>query len=170
MENSQKKKKKISKKNLIIITVTSVVIIMLIAIILYLVFQKDKGDAKDTRPTVVTKDNVDDVIDSMNSTVKDGSYEVTMNTEWIFNKKSSNAYVENSTYNTRTVYFDVNLADSGKLVYSSPYIPVGEKIQGFSLDSKLKPGKYNAIVTYHLVDDNKKEVSKLSITVTFQIK
>lgn len=170
MENNSPKKQKMTTKNRIIIIVTAVVFIALIATIVYLLFHKDKKDyTKDDRPTVVTKDNVDEVIDSIDDPVEDGSYEITMNTEWNFSKKSSDAYVENSTRNTRTVYFDVNLADSGELVYSSPYIPVGEKIQNFTLDSKLKPGKYNGVVTYHLVDDNKEEVSSLSVTVTFQV-
>ena len=162
------KKVKLSKKQRILIAVVAVVIVALVGIIIYLLFYKD-NEAKDTRPTVVTQDNVNDVIAAMDKPVEDGSYEITMNTEWTFDKKSSDAYVENSTANTRTVYFDVTLADSGELVYSSPYIPVGEKIQGFALDSELEPGTYDALVTYHLVDDNKEEVSNLSVTVTFQV-
>jgi len=169
MEKKAPKKQKMSKKNRIIIITTAVVFVGLIATIIYLLFLKDRNDSFDTRPTVVTQDNVDEVIAAMDGPVQDGSYEITMNTEWIFDKKSSDAYVENSTSNSRTVYFDVSLADTKELVYSSPYIPVGEKIQGFALDSKLEPGTYDAFVTYHLVDDNKKEVSNLAVTVTFQV-
>lgn len=168
MEKNSTQKTKLSRKNRIIIAVTAVVFVALIATIVYLLLRKDDKEI-DTRPTVVTEDNVDEVIAAMNEPVVDGSYEVTMNTEWTFDGNSSDAYVENSANNSRTVYFDVTLADTGELVYSSPYVPVGEKVKGFALDTKLESGTYNAVVTYHLVDDNKEEVSNLSVTVTFHV-
>lgn len=170
MKKSMKAKPKTSRLTIILISIIAVLLIVMGIVIYFLLHKDEKNDTKDDRPTVVTQDNVDEVIADMDKPIDDGTYEVTMNTDWLFNSDTSNAYVENSTNNTRTVYFDVNLADTGELVYSSPYIPVGEKIQNFVLDSKLSPGKYNGLVTYHLVDDNKKEVSNLSVTVTFQVK
>lgn len=178
MENQNLKNEKpqltpeqVAKKKKIQVTITVVVFSLLIAVIIYLLFFKDKdNNDKDTRPMVVTEDNVDDVINAMDKPVKDGYYDVTMSTKWVFDGNSSDAYVENSKSNTRTVYFDVNLSDTKELVYSSPYIPVGKKMKGFALKSKLAPGAYDAYVTYHLVDDNNKEVSSLSVNITFQVK
>lgn len=171
MKTNTQKKAKISLKTGILITVAAIVFIAMSATIIYLLLQKDDKEIikKDNRPTVVTEANVDEVVAAMDEPVPDGSYEISMNTKWTFDGNSSNAYVENSVSNTRTVYFDVTLADTGDLIYSSPYIPVGEKVEGFSLDSKLESGSYAAVVTYHLVDDNKEEVSNLSVTVTFQV-
>jgi len=155
----------------IIIAVSTVVIVAMAGTIVYLLQQKDNSEIvkKDGRPTVVSEENVDEIIATMDEPVADGSYEVSMNTKWTFDGDKSNAFVENSVNNTRTVYFDVTLADTGELVYSSPYIPVGEKVEGFALDTKLESGSYDAVVTYHLVDDNHEEVSNLGITVTFQV-
>ncbi len=168
MKTNTSSKQKMSVKARIAIGVTVVVILGLIATIVYLVLPKD-SDKKDNRPTVVTEQNVEEVIEAMDKPVTDGYYEVSMNTKWTFDGGSSNAFVENATSNTRTVYFDVTLADTGELVYSSPYIPVGSKIENFALDAKLNPGAYNGIVTYHLVDDNHEEVSNLAVTVSFQV-
>ena len=167
MKKDSPKKKKLSLKARIAIGVTAVIIIGLIAIIAYLLLHKEKNN--NDRPTVVTEANVDEVIAAMDEPVADGSYEITMNTEWIFNGTSSDAYVANSANNTRTVYFDVAIAGTGQLVYSSPYLPVGSQIKNFALDAKLNSGAYDGIVTYHLVDDKKEEVSNLSVTVTFQV-
>ena len=171
MKKDSRKKAGLSLKTGIIITVLSVVFIAMAGTIIYLLVTEDDSSnkKKDERPTVVTEKNVKEVVDAMNEPVEDGSYEVSMNTKWTFDKNSSNAYVENSINNTRTVYFDVTLADTEELVYSSPYIPVGEKVEGFALDTKLEPGAYKALVTYHLVDDDKEEVSNLAVTVTFQV-
>jgi hypothetical protein len=102
--------------------------------------------------------------------VEDGSYHVSMNTNWTFQNDGSDAFVENSADNTRTIYFDVLLADTEELLYSSPYIPVGESIQNFALEATLDKGSYNGIVAYHLVDDTHTEVSSLSVRVTFEVK
>jgi len=165
-------KKALALKTRIIIIFTSVAFIALASVVVYLLFyinNNKEEEKKDTRPTVATEDNIDEVIDAMDEPVEDGYYEVTMNTSWNFKDGSSNAFVENSINNKRTVYFDVTLSDTGELVYSSPYIPVGEKIQNFDLDTNLASGSYNALVTYHLVDENNEEVSNLSVTVTFQV-
>ena len=77
--------------------------------------------------------------------------------------------VANKTTNTRTVYFDLLTEDTEELVYSSPYIPVGESMQGFTLDKQMETGQYDMIVRYHLVDEDNVEVSNLSVGVTIYV-
>lgn len=156
-------------KRVIIIGAAVVFVAMAITIII-LITRSGETSPKDERPTVVSQGNAEEVKASMDEPVQDGYYQVTMNTSWTFEGKASDAYVENVTNNTRTVYFDVFRSDTNELVYSSPYIPVGEKIKGFALDADLEPGSYDGLVTYHLVDDNNEEVSNLSVTVTFEVK
>ncbi len=151
------------------------VVVLAAAVVVFLLTRPDKAgtdtpQATDDRPTVVSSDNAQSVMDSIDKPVEDGSYQVTMNLTWVFDGESSDAYVENSRNNTRTVYFDVFRADTNELVYSSPYIPVGEKLSGFALDTQLEPGSYNGLVTYHLVDDDHNEVSSLSVTVKLDVK
>ena len=135
-EKTPNHQKKLTKTHYLIIVTVAVVFIALVSIIIYLLvaLQSDKdklveNEPKKSRPTLVTEDNVDELIASIDEPVEDGSYEVVMNTRWTFSSNSSDAYIENSVNNTRTVYFDLFIADTKDLVYSSPYIPVGEKIQ-----------------------------------------
>jgi uncharacterized Fe-S cluster-containing protein len=164
--------KKSTMRRLIIIG-ASVVFVAMAAIIIYLLTRS--GDAakkvvKDDRPTVVTSQNSDQIKANIDKPVEDGYYEVGMNTTWTFDGKTSDAFVENSKNNNRTVYFDVFRSDTKELVYSSPYIPVGDKIQNFALTADLEPGSYDGLVTYHLVDENNEEVSNLSVAVTLTVK
>ena len=104
--------------------------------------------------------------------MEDGYYETRMNVEWKFpNSKteSTNAYVENSPNNKRTVYFDLTLADTNELIYSSPFIPVGVRLEKFKLDAEVPAGEYTGIVTYHLVDDDYRELTTVSVSVTLRI-
>jgi (2Fe-2S) ferredoxin len=112
------------------------------------------------------------IIEEMSKPVEDGYYTASMNVDWVFatwDSPTNNAFVENDTYNTRTVYFDLFDDESGELVYSSPYIPVGEKLEKFALEKELSAGSHMATVTYHLVDDDHNELSTVSVAVTLRI-
>lgn len=160
-----------NKGKIVIIALVILVIAVLIGIIVYLLTRSPE-EPEDNRATIITEDNVDEVMKQMEEPVEDGYYSCQMNVDWNFTDSSQpsyNAYVANSNINTRTVYFDVNLEEDDKLVFSSPYIPVGEELDEIVLTEKLSAGDYPAVVTYHLVDDDHKELSSVSVTVTLHI-
>jgi hypothetical protein len=124
------------------------------------------------RGIVAMPENVDELREKAQQPIEDGYYETRMNVDWVFpssSKPSENAYVENSENNRRTVYFDLVLADTGELVYSSPFIPIGAKLENFALDAKVPAGDHKGVVTYHLVDDDYQELTTVSVTVTLRI-
>jgi hypothetical protein len=121
---------------------------------------------------VVNPDNVAQIADELSTPAPDAYYMAMMNTEWEFetwDTPSRNAYVENSEDNARTVYFDLTLDSTGQLIYSSPYIPVGQFLTGFALDSAVPAGTHKATVTYNLVDDNNRFITEVAVGVTLLI-
>lgn len=163
----------------ILIAVIAILIIAaLVAVIVLLlkrepeVVESGPTPAGYVRGTVLTEDNVEEVLAQRAEPVAAGYYNCTMNMEWHFedsSKASYDAYVLNSTMNTHTVYFDVNLEETNELVYSSLYIPVGLGVDEIQLSSALEAGVYPAIVTYHLVDEDNNELSTVAVTVTLYI-
>ena len=124
------------------------------------------------RGMVVTQENVEEMREWLDSPIEDGYYETRMSIDWVFpnsSEPSTTAYIENSTNNTRTVYFDLFLADTSELIYSSPFIPVGARLEGFALDAHVPAGEYSGIVTYHLVDDDFEEITTVSVGVTLRV-
>lgn len=98
-------------------------------------------------------------------------YQAVMSVEWTFedgSSVSSDAYVENSTKNQNDIYFDVKL-ENGELIYTSPIIKVGTRLDKIALDTQLSAGEYAAVVTYHLLDDNRQEVAKAQIALKIHI-
>ena len=160
-----------SKTNLIVIAVCAVVAIVVV-VALVLVLTKGSADAE-KRNVIVTPDNVEEVLSDMqDQQVQSGSYEVTMNTTWNFDKgdaASSNAYVENSTANQNNVYFDIVRSDTNETIFKSPIIPLGSHLENITLDTPLDKGTYDCVLTYHLLDDNEKPISKLNISLTIVI-
>lgn len=174
--SSQNKKSPV----LLVLVVALVVICALLGVIVYLLVaakDSDEGSGKEAEKpkyNIITADNVEEVVKEMEQeaeqTVPVGAYEVSMNTEWLFpdgESPSTNAFVENSTANTNTVYFTIALADNSEEdIYRSPYMEVGSQYSDITLDTPLDAGTYKSIITYHLVDDEFNDLSSVSMYMT----
>lgn len=124
------------------------------------------------RGILVTPDNVDEVIAARDTPRQHTHFTTSMNSHWVFpsgSEPSTNANVGNSRFNDFTMYFDVVLSETGQMVFSSPYIPVGERLRYFALDEELPPGEHAAVVTYFLVDDDFQELSNVAVNITLEI-
>lgn len=144
----------------------AIVIIVLLAIIVYLLWPREK----EQRNVLVTPDNVERVLkEAQEKEEMDGYYTVTMNPTWHFGTGDVASYdgiVENVQENTNDIYFDVVLEeDESKVLYSSPIIPRGGRLDQIKLDEVLDAGTYNCIVIYHLVDEEQNTLSMVRVTV-----
>lgn len=167
----KQEKEQFNKRQVIIIVLLVLLIVAVIIMVILLLHSKPQEDA-DAQPggrgTVVTQENAEELaIDE--GAVPDGYYNVSMSLDWHFKDGvTEDAQIANKTTNMRTVYFDL-LTEEEEVVYSSPYIPVGESMQGFTLDKELNPGTYDMIVRYYLVDDDSIEVSNVSVGITIYV-
>lgn len=157
----------------VIVVIAVLIVCILVGVILYLLFGRETES--NTRNTVVTPDNIEEIMNQLadKDYTAPGSYEVTMNTDWTFaNGKaaSADAYVENCVRNTNTVYFTITLAnDDSREIYHSPYLELGSHIENITLDEDLDAGVYDAVLTYHLVDDDMKDLSEVSVSITITV-
>ncbi len=162
--------KKVNNKKIIIISL--VIIIVFVAIVIYLSINKIN---EPKRNIVVTKDNVEDVVNEMldKEYIEPGYYSASMSTTWHFaasDAASEDAYVENVKENTNDVYFDLFLADDeDNPIYKSPVIPRGSELQNIVLDTPLSEGTYDGILIYHLIDEEQNTISTLRVGLTIII-
>lgn len=166
------------KSHLFILILGVIVIGILIGVICYLTLRKEpEQESRESREynRVVTPENIEEIIGQLNEAdyTPIGSYEVMMNTDWIFPdgaSPSTNAYVENSINNRNVVYFTIALeTDRDTDIYDSPFLEPGSYMEAIQLDVDLPAGKYDAVLTYHLVDGQEIEVSHVSVSVTLTI-
>lgn len=122
---------------------------------------------------VVTPENVDEVIEELeDKKVAIGTYNVKMNPTWTFDDgeaTSTDAYVENSAVNNNDVRFTVEQKDTEELIYSSPIIPLGSRLENIALDKVLPAGSYECIITYHLLDDNGEDSSSVKLNLNIVV-
>jgi len=100
------------------------------------------------------------------------NYTFKQSSDWVFpdgSSESTNAYVENSTDNETPMYFDLQVDKTGDIVYSSPVLELGAKIQNFKLDKPLEKGTYECTIIYHLIDDDQNELTHVNVGVNIKV-
>jgi hypothetical protein len=164
-------------KGKLAIIICLIVVIVLLGVIIFLLLRKKDEPAPpqqaadpSQRDVLVNEDNLDRVLDEMSkSSLPPDNYEATMNSTWNFpdgEQASPNAYVENSTSNQNDVYFDLELSDTGEVIYESPVIPVGSHLDKIKLDKDLDAGTYECVLTYHLLDEKQNTLGTVKMVVT----
>ena len=155
-------RKKTTRRPVILVSIAAMVLVVS-GVLLSSVFSVEgKPNA------VITPDNVQDMIAELDEKerVPIGSYEVNMNNCWTFpdsHSASTDAYIGNSINNQSTVYFTIALKGSEEDFYTSPYLPIGSKMENVTLDCELAAGTYDTVLTYHLVDGEYQEISHVSV-------
>lgn len=171
-EQGQKKTK---ERGLWIGIATGIIIVILVAVIIFLVLSHNVEPEKERRNVVITPENVESVLQEMEESseqesVAPGYYTVTMNPTWHFTSGdaiSEDAVVINAEANTNDVYFDIVLKeDEERIVYKSPVIPIGGRLEGIALDEPLGAGQHDCVVIYHLIDEEQNTLSTLRVAIT----
>ena len=173
-EQNGSKTEKGGKKAVFAICIVAIVVLLALVVYLLVTRNQGKNEGVVNRNVVVNEENVEVILQELETqeVIPPGYYEVTMNSTWNFpsgGEPSDNAYVKNAETNTNSVYFDVELADTGKVVYESPILPVGSYLENITLDESLEDGTYDCILIYHLLDEENRDESTLKMTITLVI-
>lgn len=105
---------------------------------------------------------------------RDAEFTTEMNMDWVFpdgSSPSNNAIVANNKKNQRDIYFDLSLSDdpNAEIIYTSPVLPVGTKLQELKLDKPLEKGEYEAKCKFHLLDEEGNETTSVTFGVNLVI-
>lgn len=150
--------KKSKKKILVIgLVVLLLLIIVGLGIAVYLLLHKPE----EPKPERAVSEGL--VVDGdINEKASNARFTTDMNMIWTFpsgSAVSNNAIIGNSASNEYECYFEVYLDDEAQtLLYSSPVLPVGKRLEELKLDQVLEDGTYDAVCTYHILDDEDPDV------------
>ena len=164
MENEKEQEKKKSKGKIVIIVLLLLVIAALGAVI-FLLLNNKPPERDISEGLVVDESDID-------QKAADARFTTDMNMIWTFpsgSKVSNNAEIGNSASNLYDCYFEVYLDDEERtLLYSSPVLPVGKRLDKLELNQTLPDGTYDAICTYYILDDEdpEKELGNVSFAVS----
>jgi len=172
-EKLREEKKKRKKRTIIIIG--SILLAAIIGLLIYFFWVRPMFDVSDpdipraTLPNggLITLENLEEERERLGTVSPDAQYTVSMSRQWRFESAltpSTSVYFRNIASNSRMVFFDVVLKDTGEMVYSSPYIPLGVEHNNFALDKDLSAGTYDVTIAIFLVDDDREIVADLSVS------
>ncbi len=167
IENEENKEKNKSKGKKIIIVLLILIIIALVAVIYFLLHKPEERVERDISEGLV--------VDDLDEKAANARFTTDMNMIWTFpsgSAISNNAQIGNSASNIYECYFEVYLDDEEQtLLYSSPVLPVGKRIDKLELNQVLEDGSYDAICTYHILDDEKpdRELGTVSFAVSLMV-
>ena len=163
--------KKSKKKLLIIITfVVLIAVIGILGVVIYRLATKKPEEAQ--KPERVVSEGLV-VGGSTNRKASEARFTTDMNMTWTFpsgSDTSNNAIIGNSVSNLYECYFEVYLNDEEQtLLYSSPILPVGKRLDKLKLNQVLPDGSYDAICTYHILDDEDPEIELGTVSFTVSL-
>lgn len=166
----QKKSKK--KLWILIVFIVLIAIIGVLGAVIYRL-AKQKPEEMQNPERIVSEGLVID--GNVNKKASEARFTTDMNMIWTFpsgSDTSNNAEIGNSISNLYECYFEVYLEDEEQtLLYSSPVLPVGKRIEKLKLNQALPDGSYDAICTYHILDDEDPEVElgtvSFAVTIMF---
>lgn len=152
--------------NVVIIIIGIIIIALLATLVVIVLTKKDEPEESVLdRETIVNEKNVDEIVEAYNNLEKVpmGDYEVSMTVDWHFpsgTAASTDSYVENSEANNNAVFFDLQMAGTGEVIYSSPILSIGAYVEHITLDTALENGVYDCICVYHMLDENNNDTGR----------
>jgi hypothetical protein len=153
--------------------ILGIVLILAAAAVVTVIMLRDKGETDDSGGNipVIDENNYADIMADVQEKVDKSMFQTHMNAIWTFpdgKSASKDAVMGNSTGNNYPMWFDVTV--DGEVVYTSSLLPVGTQVKELVLDKDLDPGKYEASVAVHLVDDtNNNEPLDTNVTLSVEI-
>lgn len=163
--------KKNSGKKKVIVIVMIVVLLAVIGSLLGVIYiLMNKSEETKTPDRNVSEGLIVD--DNFDQKAANARFTTDMNMVWTFPSGSSisnNAQIGNSASNLYECYFEVYLDNEEQtLLYSSPVLPTGKRLEQLKLDQVLPDGTYDAVCTYHILDDEDKnrELGTVSFAVS----
>ena len=165
MENTEQNK---TKGKRAVIALLLLIIIALGAVIFFLLNKPEEKSERDISEGLVVGGDIDEKASKARFTTD-------MNMIWTFpsgSAVSSNAHIGNSVSNVYECYFELYLDDEEQtLLYSSPILQVGKKIDKLELNQVLPDGSHDALCTYHVLDDEDpdKELGTVSFAVSLMV-
>lgn len=167
IEKSQNTEKGKSNGRKLVILLLLLIILALAAVIYFLLNRPEKKVERDISEGLA--------VGEVDEKAANARFTTDMNMIWTFpsgSAVSSNALIGNSASNIYECYFEVYLDNEEQtLLYSSPVLPVGKRIDQLELNEVLPDGSHNAICTYHILDDEDpdRELGTVSFAVSLMV-
>lgn len=168
-----RKESQVQKRKIIIIL--SVIIILLAASMVVLVGmslrspketienieteKQSNAMAYEANVVVGDKDSLQDAVDRLIEKAKEGQMSLEMKTEaYSDDGKRFTCHLANSIQNNYDMFMVLYLDNTQQEIYRTGLIPIGSRIEEFTLKEALEPGRYEATLVYNQVEEDRETI------------
>jgi len=172
-QDEKEKKQGLTSRQKMILIIVGIVLICATAVTVVLLLTRKPAEEEmsSVQVPLVNMENVESINKDLEEKVELGMFETHMNTTWNFpdgsTSASSNAIMGNSPNNNFAFWFTVTLSQTKETIFTSGLLPVGTQISEIVLEKELEAGKYAAVVTVNMADDDGNPIdANMGINIT----
>ena len=111
----------------------------------------------------------EEIVAALNRQVQDSMITMAINPEPTFRDGQGNLMIHNDETNQGPIVVEIRRNDTDELLYTSPMIPLGKRINSGTLDVELPAGNYPCTAYFHYVDDSGQILGTGGVSVTLHI-
>ena len=158
-----------------------IAIIILILLLLHFCGNRGRPTEPDNRPDTVEirTGGIDDaalegmtdeeIVAELNRQVQASMMTMTMNPDPTFQNGRGNLLIHNDVTNHGPIVVEIRRNDNNDLIYTSPMIPLGKRVNYGALDVVLPPGTYPCTALFHYVDETGTILGSGGVEVTVHV-
>lgn len=176
--NQEKTTNSSSKKKITI----GIIVVLVIAIIIALICKSCSSDKQEKSgglelgvidiDSLSSEKDKQKVQDALNKKVEEGMVNIFMNTDIRIKEGSTtaNLMIQNTEKNHYDLQVNVREVDSDELLYESPVVGPGYKIESDNIKKQLEEGKYECLAEFNVIDkENNTKVNTIGLKVNITV-
>lgn len=178
VQNTQESKKNVPIILAVIILLIAVIIVMGILLLRSMGEETNDpgresgGMAYEANVIADDAEGLQDAVDRLIEKAKEGQMSLQMQTAATSEDGVNfTCYLANSAKNNYDMFMVLYLDDSRQEIYRTGLIPVGGRIETFSLEEALAPGTYEATIVYNQVEEDRVTIhAQVNVGLTLVVK
>lgn len=117
-------------------------------------------------------ESLQDAIDAMIEKAQEGQMALEMKSEAIsLDGKNFSCYLANSSSNNYDMFMVLYRDDTQEEIYRTSLIPIGARIEEFTLEDALETGSYEITIVYNQVEEDLKTIhAQVNVGLTLVVK
>lgn len=169
------------RKTILFTTVVIILVGIIVALLMIVLFTgKDENDKSSSDQVIGYESNVvvddeealQDAVDALFAKAKEGQMTLEMKTEaHSLDGKTFSCFLGNSISNNYDMFMVLYRDDTQEEIYRTGLIPMGARIEEFTLDEALESGSYSITIVYNQVEEDHKTIhSQVNVGLTLIVK
>lgn len=173
--------KKQNRSTIIFVTIICALAAVIVILVLPRFLSEPAGEVQESysgkmtyESTIITDDpeTLQSAVDAMYEKAAEGQMALEMKTEAVsYDGRTFSCYLANSISNSYDMFMVFYRDDTQEEIYRTGLLPIGSRIETFTLDKKLQSGNYDITIVYNQVEEDLETIhAQVNVGLTLIVK